>query len=152
MIGVIVWWVYLAPQNIPRAISVLTLGNKVVLYYTVSYYDDYSVQTNWQSTSRGDRMRWLSHEVDRKQTTSTTTSFCSWIDWVGKVDFPTPCKQLWATFITSPAFFFFFPSYSSGAVWESRWTSWTVRPNEPSGFRGRKDLLNRASALVTTCP
>ena len=27
-----------------------------------------------------------------------------------------------------------------------------VRPNEPSGFRGRKDLLNRASALVTTCP
>ena len=41
---------------------------------------------------------------------------------------------------------------SSGAVWESRWTSWAVRPNEPSGFRGRKDLLNRASALVTTCP
>ena len=25
-----------------------------------------------------------------------------------------------------------------------------VRPNEPSGFRGRKELLNRASALVTT--
>ena len=24
--------------------------------------------------------------------------------------------------------------------------------DEPSGFRGRKDLLNRASALVTTCP
>ena len=40
----------------------------------------------------------------------------------------------------------------SGAVWESRWTSWAVRPNEPSGFRGRKELLNRASALVTTCP
>ena len=34
----------------------------------------------------------------------------------------------------------------------SRWTSWAVRPNELSGFRGRKDLLNRASALVTTCP
>ena len=47
------------------------------------------------------------------------------------------------------------PSYqvhSSGAVWESRWTSWAVRPNEPSGFRGRKELLNRALALVTTCP
>ena len=29
---------------------------------------------------------------------------------------------------------------------------WAVRPNEPSGFRGRKELLNRASALVTTCP
>ena len=27
-----------------------------------------------------------------------------------------------------------------------------VRPNETSGFRGRKDLLHRASALVTTCP
>ena len=42
--------------------------------------------------------------------------------------------------------------HSSGAVGESRWPSWAVRPNEPSGFRGRKDLLNRASALVTTCP
>ena len=48
----------------------------------------------------------------------------------------------------------FFPNtpHSSGAVWESKWTSWAVRPNEPSGFRGRKELLNRASALVTTCP
>ena len=26
------------------------------------------------------------------------------------------------------------------------------RPNEPSGFRGRKATLNRASALVTVCP
>ena len=43
-------------------------------------------------------------------------------------------------------------SHSSGAVWESRWTSWAVRPNEPSGFRGRKDLLNHASALVSVCP
>ena len=43
-------------------------------------------------------------------------------------------------------------SYSSGAVWESRWTSWAVRPNEPYGFLGHKDLLNRASALVTSCP
>ena len=43
------------------------------------------------------------------------------------------------------------PPHSSGAVWESRWPSWAVRPNEPSGFRGRKELLNRASALVTTC-
>jgi len=33
-----------------------------------------------------------------------------------------------------------------------RWTSWAVRPNEPSGFRGRKELLNRALALVTICP
>ena len=41
--------------------------------------------------------------------------------------------------------------HSSGAVWESRWPSWAVRPNEPSGFRGRKDLLNRASALVSAC-
>ena len=42
--------------------------------------------------------------------------------------------------------------HSSGAVWESRWPSWAVRPNEPSGFRGRKAILNRASALVTACP
>ena len=27
-----------------------------------------------------------------------------------------------------------------------------VRPNEPSGFRGRKAILNHASALVTACP
>ena len=45
-----------------------------------------------------------------------------------------------------------FQGHCSGAVWESRWTSWAVRPNEPSGFRGRKELLNRASALVTTSP
>ena len=31
--------------------------------------------------------------------------------------------------------------HSSGAVWESRWPSWAVRPNEPSGFRGRKAIL-----------
>ena len=28
----------------------------------------------------------------------------------------------------------------------------SVLTDEPSGFRGRKELLNRASALVTTCP
>ena len=33
MIGVNVWWVYQAPQNIPPAISVLILGNKVVLFF-----------------------------------------------------------------------------------------------------------------------
>ena len=27
--------------------------------------------------------------------------------------------------------------------------SWAVRPNEPSGFRGRKALLNHTSALVS---
>ena len=43
-------------------------------------------------------------------------------------------------------------SHNSGAVSKSRWTSWAVRPNEPSGFRGSKDLLNHASALVPPCP
>ena len=43
-------------------------------------------------------------------------------------------------------------SHSSGAVWELRWPSWAVRPNEPSGFRGRKATLNLASALVSACP
>ena len=43
--------------------------------------------------------------------------------------------------------------HSSGAVWDwSRWPSWAVRPNEPYGFRGRKELLNHASALVSACP
>ena len=42
--------------------------------------------------------------------------------------------------------------HSSGAVWESRWPSWAVRPNEPSGFRGRKAILSHASALVSACP
>ena len=71
-------------------------------------------------------------------------------------------------------------AHSSGAVWESRWpswaahsehrfpapaswrkyvvnhclefASWAVRPNEPSGFRGRKAILNHALALVSACP
>ena len=42
--------------------------------------------------------------------------------------------------------------HSSGAAWESRWTSWAVRPNKPAGFRGRKAILNHASALVSACP
>ena len=37
MTGVNMWWVYLAPQNILRAIM-LTLGNKIVLYCTVLYW------------------------------------------------------------------------------------------------------------------
>ena len=35
---------------------------------------------------------------------------------------------------------------------ESRGQSWAVRPNEPSGFRGRKAIVNHASALVSACP
>ena len=31
--------------------------------------------------------------------------------------------------------------YSSGAAWESRWPSWVVPPNEPSGFCGRKAIM-----------
>ena len=30
-------------------------------------------------------------------------------------------------------------------------SSWAVRPNEPSGFRGRKAILNRASELASAC-
>ena len=46
---------------------------------------------------------------------------------------------------------FIFDRQSSGAVWESRWPSWAFRPNEPSGFCGRKAILNRAPALVSAC-
>ena len=42
MIRVNVWWVCLAPQNIPRAI-VLTLGNKAVLYCVVPVQHDATV-------------------------------------------------------------------------------------------------------------
>ena len=45
-----------------------------------------------------------------------------------------------------------FHQRSSGAVWESRWPSWAVCPNKPSGFHGHKATLNHASALVTACP
>ena len=64
-------------------------------------------------------------------------------DWVG---------GLWPSYLNVKSCVLGRQRRSSGAVWESRWTSWAVRPNEPSGFRGRKELLNRASALVTTCP
>ena len=37
-------------------------------------------------------------------------------------------------------------------VCESRWPSWAVRPNKPSGFCGCKAIVNNASALVTACP
>ena len=36
-------------------------------------------------------------------------------------------------------------------LWESRWRSWAVRPNEPSGFRGRKELLHRGHNLSLIC-
>ena len=42
--------------------------------------------------------------------------------------------------------------HSSEAMWESRWPSWAVRPNEPSGFHGHKAILNHALALVSACP
>ena len=50
---------------------------------------------------------------------------------------------------------FAWASHSSGAVWDSRWPSWAVRPSrEPSGFCGRKAILNHTSALLTltACP
>jgi len=55
MTGVNVWWVYLAPENIPRAISVLTLGNKVVLYFT-SYGGNTEVErtSKWESAQKVD--------------------------------------------------------------------------------------------------
>ena len=68
-----------------------------------------------------------------------TFSFLSFLvfDWVG-ILWPQLSKVLklvrWARRV-----------HSSGAVRESRRPSWAVRPNEPSGFRGRKAILNHAS-------
>ena len=71
-----------------------------------------------------------------------------WVYTIGSMSAPvaTKCTQGHKIHVR------FTETHSSGAVWESRWPSWAVRPNEPSGFRGRKDLLNHASALVTACP
>ena len=78
-----------------------------------------------------------SHCPNAKRLASRVSYFCFLVGWGGRLKWLYPSPSKW---------------YSSGAVWESRWPSWAVRPNEPSGFRGRKDLLHRASALVTTCP
>ena len=51
-------------------------------------------------------------------------------------------------FTVSPPYFF---ACCCGMINERR-AKGAVRPNEPSGFRGRKELLDRASALVATCP
>ena len=37
-------------------------------------------------------------------------------------------------------------------VVQELWPSWAVCPNEPSGFCGRKAILNHALALVSACP
>ena len=50
MIGMNVWWVYLAPQNIPSAI-VLTLGNKVGLYFSLGWVKMISTATQHTCTS-----------------------------------------------------------------------------------------------------
>ena len=42
--------------------------------------------------------------------------------------------------------------HSSGAVWELRWLSWAVCPNELYGFHRCKAILNCAHALVSACP
>ena len=54
---------------------------------------------------------------------------------------PATPADYWSNTITKTRSFAPTPPHSSGAVWESRWTSWAVRPNEPSGFRGRKELF-----------
>ena len=50
-----------------------------------------------------------------------------------KLKSPLLRTKVWPTFTLS--------IHSSGTVWESRWPSWAVRRNEPSGFRGRKELF-----------
>ena len=68
---------YLVPQNIPRAISLLTLGNKVILYYIVLLYcinvlicvDSKSVLyalQNWDCKVRRDivyEVKYLMHSI-----------------------------------------------------------------------------------------
>ena len=42
------------------------------------------------------------------------------------------------------------PAY--GVIVQELFESGGGRPNEPSGFRGRKAVMNHASALVSACP
>ena len=93
---------------------------------------------------------------------ATTTKI--WIQWCNFLQIINhDGLTQWLT--VTPYFFFFFLQtnlhnqmgsvsnlHSSGAVWELRWPSWAVRPNKPSGFRGRKAILNHALALVSACP
>ena len=62
MIGVSVWWVYLAPENIPSA-TVLTLGNEVVLYCSYVYLG----------------VAWIAQWIERRtQAWSRSRGFESW--------------------------------------------------------------------------
>ena len=60
---------YLAPQNIPRAISVLTLGNKVVLYIRAILGQRGSGQTEEQEQEETEE-----GEVGQKQTNNNSNN------------------------------------------------------------------------------
>ena len=73
----------------------------------------------------------------------------SWHRWAGGISLEIQTHKSWWWWWW---WWWWWCGHSSGAVWESRWPSWAVRPNEPYGFRGRKAVLNHASALVSACP
>ena len=82
-----------------------------------------------------------------------------WLCQCMKVIAVVPCLYwyklmcwLWGCLQVDSAKPCYITDHSSGAVWESRWPPWAVRPNEPSGFHGCKAILNHASALVSACP
>ena len=59
MIAVNVWWVYLAPRTIPRAISVLTLGNKVILYCCIVFLGRDRIKQHLISRTRWNQAIWI---------------------------------------------------------------------------------------------
>ena len=132
-------------QNYDEQATCMSLAENAIVWWTRWHLIILRLQIIWPPSStqtewKKDGWRWLQSRRRPSSDGRRLSLICCWL--VG--------QKCCFRFIRdgSPGR----PPHSSGAVWESRWTSWAVRPNEPSGFRGRKDLLHRASALVTTCP
>ena len=58
------------------------------------------------------------------------------------------CMQVWGQcHCTTSEWSRLVKHHSSGAVWESRWQSWAVCPNQPYGFCGRK-VIGLSMSLI----
>ena len=115
---------------------------KLVTHVEPTYESSESAQESSKSAQESGKQRYISHHQSKTAATNTSGSQCHAFSALVAHNIAALRKweQNGMTFVSS--------HHSSGAVWKSRWPSWAVRPNEPSGFRGRKELLNR----VTTCP
>ena len=86
MMGVNVWWVYLAPQNIPRAISVLTLGNKVILHCNEACWVDLE-----QAELALPNPYWSERLGIMEWTELAHSNHADWKDGMNSAGSPKPC-------------------------------------------------------------